>query len=308
MDIITQEAYFRQRMLKYGEKHSVTETTIKYKISRKTFYKWKKRYDGTVESLKDRPKTPHNSPKGQSVEEIKMVIRAWQHDKGGDKLVMWHNCRKRGYSRVYQTFLRTIRKYGKEAIPRQKRKNKPYESAKYPGQKLQMDVKFVPYECVVDCGKYYQYTAVDEYSRLVYRQMYDEHSTFSSMCFLAECIKFFPFKIKHIQTDNGAEWTKYMAKDKRKKTLFESFAASAGIYLSRIRPYTPRHNGKVERQHRNDQKRFYRSLRMFSLEDGRKQLAAYQKRSMEYPISSLGYKSPLEMLRKYEKKQVIMVA
>ena len=34
-----------------------------------------------------------------------------------------------------------------------------------------------------------------------------------------------------------------------------------------IRPRTPRHNGKVERSHRNDNERFYNNLKFDSLED-----------------------------------------
>ena len=40
-------------------------------------------------------------------------------------------------------------------------------------------------------------------------------------------------------------------------TLFEKTAAELNIRHKLIRPYTPRHNGKVERSHREDQKRFY---------------------------------------------------
>ncbi len=55
------------------------------------------------------------------------------------------------------------------------------------------------------------------------------------------------------------------------------------IIYHRIRVATPRHNGKAERQHREDGKRFYSKLRMYSLEDGRKQLAAYNKPSNSIP-------------------------
>lgn len=37
---------------------------------------------------------------------------------------------------------------------------------------------------------------------------------------------------------------------------------------------TPRHNGKVERQHRLDEKRFYSKMRMYNLDDGRKIITA----------------------------------
>lgn len=51
MDKISQEAYFRQRVLKYTEGHGVTAAADRYRMSRKTVYKWKNRYDGAVESL-----------------------------------------------------------------------------------------------------------------------------------------------------------------------------------------------------------------------------------------------------------------
>ena len=56
MGMITQEAYFRQRVLSYAAKHGVTAAAIQYHMSRKTVHKWKKRYDGTVESLQDLPR------------------------------------------------------------------------------------------------------------------------------------------------------------------------------------------------------------------------------------------------------------
>ena len=46
MSILSQQKYQRQRMVKYAQKHSVTETAIRYRVSRKTVYKWISRYDG----------------------------------------------------------------------------------------------------------------------------------------------------------------------------------------------------------------------------------------------------------------------
>jgi len=48
---------------------------------------------------------------------------------------------------------------------------KPYEQMKYPGERVQIDVKFVPAACLVGAAKgsrYYQYTAIDEFSRYRY--------------------------------------------------------------------------------------------------------------------------------------------
>lgn len=67
-----------------------------------------------------------------------------------------------------------------------------------------------------------------------------------------------------------------------------------------IQVATPRYNGKVERQHRTDEARFYKHMRMYSLEDGRKQLRVYQKKSNNYIKTCLGMKSPNTIVRMYQ--------
>ena len=179
-------------------------------------------------------------------------------------------------------------------------KPKPYMRADYPGQKIQIDVKYVPSYCVADGKKYYQYTAIDECTRFCFREMYDEHSTYSSKDFLMKLIKAFPFPIREVQTDNGTEWTTQLpVKVPEKKTLFEKALAEMDIIYHRIRVATPRHNGKVERQHRLDEARFYSKMRMYSLEDGRKQLARYNKVSNNISKSCLKYRSPNAVLADY---------
>ncbi len=153
---------------------------------------------------------------------------------------------------------------------KQKHKTKPYKRADYIGQKVQIDVKFVPSECVVNGKKYYEYIAVDECSRWAYRQIYDEHSTYSSYLFLLELIKAAPFQIREIQTDNGTEFTNALISKKAEKTMFEKELEILEIKYHRIRVATPRHNGKVERQNRQDGERFYTNMKMYNLEDGRK--------------------------------------
>ena len=177
---------------------------------------------------------------------------------------------------------------------------KPYRRAEYPGQKVQLDVKFVPGKCVVNGQKYYQFTAVDECTRWAFREMYDEHSTFSATDFLLKLITSAPFPIHKIQTDNGTEFTNALLVVKSKhKSLFETALEEMGIQYQRIRIATPRHNGKVERQHRTDSQRFYSRLRMFSLEDGRRQLADYQRRSNNHMKTCLNLRSPNDVLADY---------
>ena len=57
-----------------------------------------------------------------------------------------------------------------------------------------------------------------------------------------------------VQTDNGTEFTNALLVTKSKhKTRFEEALIEMGIEYHRIRIATPRHNGKVERQHRTDE-------------------------------------------------------
>ena len=168
------------------------------------------------------------------------------------------------------------------------------------GKKIQIDVKFVPSYCVSSGEKFYQYTAIDECTRFCFREMYNEHSTYSSKDFLMKLLKAFPFPIRAVQTDNGTEWTTaLLVKDKRSKTLFEKALDDMDIIYHRIRVATPRHNGKVERQHRTDEKRFYKKMRMYSLEDGRTQLARYNKKSNNIPKVCLHFRTPNEVLSDY---------
>ena len=89
---------------------------------------------------------------------------------------------------------------------------------------------------------------------------YPEQSTYSSADFLRKVVAAFArngVKVECVQTDNGLEFTNRFSSGRRDQpTLFEATAAELGIRHKLIRPYTPRHNGKVERSHRADQKRF----------------------------------------------------
>ena len=300
MDKITQEAHYRQRVLKYAGEYGVTASANRHRLSRKTVHKWKKRYDGTLESLKDRPRTPHHSPRKQTAEEENLV-RRYARKYLGDLLLGYEKACAHGYKRSYGCFKRTAGRFVRDGKKKRKaRKNKPYQPAAYPGQKVLMDVKYVPGYCVVNGEKYYQFTAKDECTRWTYREMYAEHSSVSAKDFLERLVKAAPFPIRMIQTDNGAEFTNALLVTKsRHKTLFEEALIEMGIAYHRIRIATPRHNGKVERQHRTDEQRFYKHMRMYSLADGRRQLAVYQRASNDHIMTCLGMRSPNQLLELY---------
>lgn len=178
---------------------------------------------------------------------------------------------------------------------------KPYESMDHAGERVQIDVKVVPKNCIADPElKLYQFTAIDEFSRLRYLAAYDEHSSFSAADFLRKAVAWYKRRgifLECVQTDNGAEFTtRLLSKDEQKQTLFEKAAADLGIKVKHIKPYTPRHNGKVERSHREDQKRFYSNHNFFSLDDFRAQLAVHNRCSNNLPKRPLRWLSPVAFL------------
>ena len=86
-------------------------------------------------------------------------------------------------------------------------------------------------------------------------------------------LRFFPFSIACIQTDNGIEFTNRFLSDK--PGAFDIALEHYAVKHKLIRVATPRHNGKVERSHRTDQHFFYDDRRFFSLADANNQLAVY---------------------------------
>ncbi|WP_302626836.1 hypothetical protein [uncultured Eubacterium sp.] len=69
------------------------------------------------------------------------------------------------------------------------------------------------------------------------------------------------------------------------------------IIYHRIQTATPRHNGKVERQHRQDEERFYKNMNMYNIEDGRRQQATYQRKSNDYIKTCLGIKIQKQLVK-----------
>lgn len=305
MSSLSHPKYHRQRIVKYAQKHSVTKTALRYRVSRKTVYKWLSRYDGTLASLEDRSHRPKTSPRSHTEDELRKIRRRLKKYKWTDLILAYQELvEKDGYKRSYGSFKRTVsrlRKLKPAKKKKKKRKLEPYKRADYPGQKIQIDVKYVPSYCVVNGKKYYQYTAVDECSRWTYREMYEEHSTYSSKDFLEKLVRHAPFPIREVQTDNGMEFTNRLVVVKsRHLTLFEGALLEMGIIYHRIQIATPRHNGKVERQHRIDEARFYKHMKMYNLEDGRRQLAVYQRKSNNYMKTCLGMKTPNQMVKMYQ--------
>ncbi len=263
MTTLTQTLKRRQAVIKYAKRYGVTKASYRYNVSRPTIYKWMKRYNGHLSSLKDESRRPHHHPKEHTEAELKQIGNMRRRNPNAGLVVLWVKLREKGYKRSISGLFKVLRRTNQMGIklPNPKRKPKPYEKMQYPGQRVQIDVKYVPGSCLVGDagidGGYYQYTFIDEYSRYRYLEAFEEHSTYSSAQFIRHCVKKFPFTVECVQTDNGSEFTNRLNSSKKQlPTLFETTLAELGIRHKLIKPYTPRYNGKVERSHRKDNEYF----------------------------------------------------
>ena len=267
MNSITQDMKFRQSLMKYAEKYGVSRASRKYNKTRSYIYFWKSRWDGSVESLATQSRKPHHHPNEHTEAEIKLIKDHRRRCPDLELPELWHRLRKKGYSRCITS--------------------------------LQIDVKVVPRKCIADKElKLYQYTAIDEYTRLRFLYGYEEQSTYSSSDFAERAVKWFKkhgITVECIQTDNGFEFTNRFSPSKKdKKTMFENKLADLGIKHKLIRPYTPRHNGKVERSHREDHNKFYSCHSFFSCADLNAQLTVRSNRTNNRPMRPLKWLSPIE--------------
>ena len=308
MNSITQDILYKQSVVKYSLKHGVTKAAIKFKMHRKTIYRWREKYDGTAKSLKNKSRRPHSHPNQHTSEEIKKIKDYKYKNKETGLVVLWVKLRKAGYTRSITSLYRVMQRlgiYNKTPSKKKEYEPKPYQQMTYPGERVQIDVKYVPAKSLTKevkerDGKYYQYTAIDEYTRKRVLWASKEQSTSASTEFIKVIMKKFPFKIECIQTDNGFEFTNRLnSHETNKKTMFEEALKEAGIEHKLIKPKTPRHNGKVERSHRKDQERFYYNKVFCSFEDFKNRLKYWEKEYNNFPMKPLKWLSPNEKYKEY---------
>lgn len=305
MNTVTQNMLFRQALIKYSQNYGVTKAAIRYKTNRQYIYRWLKRYDGTIQSLADKSHRPHHHPNQHTEDEIKLIKDMRKRNPNAGLVVFWVKLRQRGYTRSITGLYRILKKTGEMAVKLKNPKYIPkeYEQMRFPGQRVQIDVKVVPASCIVGEAKgekFYQYTAIDEYSRFRYIAAFKEHSSHSSEQFLNQLVKAFKFPILCVQTDNGQEFTKRLGiSQKPTETLFEKRLRELNIKHKLIKPYTPRHNGKVERSHRKDNEYFYASHKFYSFDDFKKQLAVRNREYNKFPIRPLNWNSPADYINAF---------
>lgn len=277
-----------------------------YGVSLSSVKRWCRRYDGSWQSLKEKSHRPNSHPRQHTAREEEMIreaVRQSYFRYGWEGAYM--AAKEGGYGRSYSGFIYAAKRLGlcggKQEKPNIRKSDRRYPEILVPGEKVQVDVKEVPYNCLKGAarrdGKHlYQWTAIDECTRIRFVYGFEEHTPENSVKFFKMLQKIFPFKIQAIQTDNGTEFTyKYISDTEL--CPFDIALKNAGVQHKLIPPRTPWHNGKVERSHRNDQRYFYNWEKFASVEDLNRKLKDHLRWSNRKPMRTLGGKSPLDLLR-----------
>ncbi len=281
--------------LKLLKRASFEFVAHRYHCTIQTLYRWRRIYDGTINSLEPKycaPYTPHpNRHTEQELNHIKYLLR--RNPNIGLNELYGKLRLNYAYSRNPVSLYRLLRKNGwySETKKKNKYRPQPYDTPINIGVKWQLDVKFVPRDCYVgefkEERRYYQYTVIDEATRERFIYPYQEQCAQSTVDFVQRAITYFGYKPKIIQTDNGSEFTYTQQARHDQIHLFDKFCSLRDIMHKTIKPRTPRHNGKVERSHRNDNERFYKYLKFYTFDDLKVQMKAYLNRSNNIPISTL---------------------
>ena len=139
---------YRHSLVCFALKYGVSKASRKYNKSRSYIYFWLKRYDGKIDSLNCRSKRPHSHPNQHTPEEIKLITDMRRRSPSLGLVEFWFRLMNRGYTRHIVSLYRVLKRMNLIQQPRRKPHiAKPYTQMTYPGQRIQIDVKFVPKSC-----------------------------------------------------------------------------------------------------------------------------------------------------------------
>jgi transposase len=272
-------AWFRCR----EEGMSVWKVCELFGMSRKTYYKWRKRYEEEgVEGLSERSRRPKRLARLTPEPLAARVIRARRRKGYGPLLLAWYLRKHGGVALSPNGVYGVLKRAG--LIRRRRKPGRPPRAApvREPGELVQMDLKEPPRAAQgLRSVKYYQFTAIDKAT--------------SSVDFLRRAVKFFPFPIGCVRTDNGTEFTYWFMRSVRKEHPFGAALRAANIDHRLIPVGCPQANGLVERTHRTDEEEFYKFNRSFK--DFHQQRAAFKRYlrrfNIERPNVAHNFKTPL---------------
>lgn len=187
---------------------------------------------------------------------------------------------------------RKLSRYGllKKRSPWKKRRiYPPRPEAKRPGMFVEMDtIHFAD-----KLGKrIYVYTSLDVCSRYGFALLSKRANCWQGVMFLRKALKYFPFKVQTIQTDNGPEFGLY----------FTDFVKRRGMAHRHIHPRSPNENGHLERFNRTIQEEIGRhGWCIFRPEDIKAFLNHYNNERL---YMGLNFKTPAPSLLKFDIKVI----
>ena len=261
------------RILKYADELGNLSKTCRYfGIPRSIFYVWRNAFRaGDEEDLRCKKPIPKNQPNQTPEEVVEKVLYLRCKYHLGPVRIMWYMARYHAIRMSDATIYRILRQNGLNCLPRQVRK-RTVQTKRYskvvPGHHIQMDVKFLIFKGKDEKKiKRYQYTAIDDATRVRALRVYKKHTQANAIDFVDYVIHKLPFRIQQIRTDRGHEF----------QAKFHWHVEDLGIQHVYIKPRSPQLNGKVERSHRSDQEEFYQLLTYKDDVDLEEKLAEWER-------------------------------
>jgi transposase-like protein len=209
---LARTAAHRLAILRHAEEVSgnISRTCRYYGITRQSFYKWRRRYVQLGEAgLRDRSSRPRRSPRATSTEIVGKIIYLRQHYHFGPLKIAMYLKRYHDVS-LSQSGVWRLRRLQLSRLPTSQRYRrhqdrwKRYEKPE-PGHQVQIDVKFIA-PLKGSRAKHYQFTAIDDCTRLRVLRIDDRLGQKSAIQFVDYVLEKLPFHVRRIQTDNGSEF------------------------------------------------------------------------------------------------------
>jgi len=280
-------------VLEYANHFGVRKTCKEFKVARSSFYRWKNKYDQEGQSGLYRKKPiAHSHPHKTSPEVVEKILVIRKEYQLGSLRIKYYLDRYHGIKISESTVSRVLRSHGLSRLPKTAPKRalhtKRY-AKKVPGHHVQVDVKFLKLkDREGKMVKRYQYTAIDDATRIRALQIFPKHNQDCAIKFIDYVIDKFPFRISAVRTDRGHEF----------QARFHFHVEDQGIQHMYIKPRTPQLNGKVERSHRTDQTEFYQLLAYTDDVDLKSKLEAWESfYNYDRPHISHGGQTPYEVMK-----------
>ncbi len=220
-----------------------------------------------LEGLKDRSRRPQHCPPQKVFDQQRQwVLQLRQERKLGARQIQSELRRRHNFSLSTATIHKVLKQAGVKLLKATRRARKTrrrYEKAT-PGERVQKAMcwrRIPPAACRMDVCKIapqlYQYTAIDDCTRLKTVRLYPNKQAKSTLEFVEHLISAFPFPIQRLQTDRDEEFFALAVQNRLRELA---------IKFRPIKPRSPHLNGKVERTQKTDLEEFYSLVNLKSLD------------------------------------------